>query len=303
MLRKLVMLVVVLALIGAVAFWYITALQRVAASALAAYTPNLDNGKTMFLGGGCASCHATPKQEDKTRLGGGLGLKSPFGTFFTPNISPDRRDGIGGWSEADFVTAMWKGTAPDGSHYYPAFPYTSYQRMKLEDVRDLFAYLKTLPPVEGKPRDHDLPFYLKIRRLLGGWNFLFLDGQPFKPDPSKSEEWNRGAYLVNGPGHCAECHSPRNVLGAIVAGERFAGGPDPEGGDGWIPNITPAGIGDYSQRDIERILETGDMPNGDSVGGAMTAVVDNISKISAADRGAIALYLKSLPPVEGPKRP
>jgi mono/diheme cytochrome c family protein len=303
MLRKLVMLLVLVALIGAAAFWYVTAPQRVAASTLAPHTPNLDNGKTMFLVGGCASCHATPNQEDKTRLGGGLGLKSPFGTFFTPNISPDRKEGIGGWSEADFVTAMWKGTAPDGSHYYPAFPYTSYQRMKLEDVRDLFAYLKTLPPVEGKPRDHDLPFHLKVRRLLGGWNFLFLDGQQFKPDPSKSEEWNRGAYLVNGPGHCAECHSPRNVFGAIIARERFAGGPDPEGGDGWVPNITPAGIGDYSQRDIERILETGDMPDGDSVGGAMTAVVDNISKISAADRAAIALYLKSLPPVEGPKRP
>jgi mono/diheme cytochrome c family protein len=303
MLRKLVMLVVVLALIGAAALWYVTAPQRVPASALGPHTPNLDNGKTMFLVGGCASCHATPNQEDKTRLGGGLGLKSPFGTFFTPNISPDRNDGIGGWSEADFVTAMWKGTAPDGSHYYPAFPYTSYQRMKLEDVRDLFAYLKTLPPVEGKPRDHDLPFYLKIRRLLGGWNFLFLDGQQFKPDPSKSEEWNRGAYLVNGPGHCAECHSPRNFLGAIIASQRFTGGPDPEGDDGWIPNITPAGIGDYSQRDIERILETGDMPDGDSVGGAMTAVVDNISKISAADRAAIALYLKSLPSVEGPKHP
>ena len=303
MLHKVIMLVVVLALIGAAAFWYITAPQRVAASELAPHTPNLDNGKTMFLVGGCASCHATPKQEDKTRLGGGLGLKSPFGTFVPPNISPDRRDGIGAWSEADFVTAMWKGTAPDGSHYYPAFPYTSYQRMKLDDVRDLFAYLKTLPPVEGKPRDHDLPFHLKVRRLLGGWNFLFLDGQQFKPDPSKSQEWNRGAYLVNGPGHCAECHSPRNVFGAIIASQRFAGGPDPEGGDGWVPNITPAGIGDYSQRDIERILETGDMPDGDSVGGAMTAVVDNISKISAADRAAIALYLKSLPPVEGPKRP
>jgi mono/diheme cytochrome c family protein len=303
MLRKFVVLVIVLALIGAAAFWYITAPQRVPASALAAYTPNLDNGKTMFLVGGCASCHATPKQEDKTRLGGGLGLKSPFGTFFTPNISPDRKDGIGDWSEADFVTAMWKGTAPDGSHYYPAFPYTSYQRMKLEDVRDLFAYLKTLPPVEGKPREHDLPLHFTIRRTLGGWNFLFLDGQQFKPDPSKSEEWNRGAYLVHGPGHCAECHSPRNFLGAIITTQRFAGGPDPEGGDGWIPNITPAGIGDYSQRDIERILETGDMPDGDSVGGAMTAVVDNISKISAADRAAIALYLKSLPPVEGPKRP
>jgi mono/diheme cytochrome c family protein len=303
MLRKLVLLLVVLALIGAAAFWYITAPQRVAASALPPHTPNLDNGKTMFLVGGCASCHATPKQEDKTRLGGGLGLKSPFGTFFPPNISPDRNDGIGGWSEADFVSAMWKGTAPDGSHYYPAFPYTSYQRMKLEDVRDLFAYLKTLPPVEGKTRDHDLPSHFKVRRLLGGWNFLFLDGEPFKPDPSKSAEWNRGAYLVNGPGHCAECHSPRNVFGGIISSQRFAGGPDPEGGDSWVPNITPAGIGDYSQRDIERVLETGDMPNGDSVGGAMTSVVANISKISAADRAAIALYLKSLPPVEGPKRP
>jgi len=303
MLRKLLILAVILALAGAVVFWLVTMPATISASALPAHTPNLENGKTMFYAGGCSSCHAIPKQEDKTKLGGGLGLKSPFGTFYAPNISPDRNDGIGSWSEANFVTAMWKGTAPDGSHYYPAFPYTSYQRMKLEDVRDLFAYLKTLPPVEGKPRDHDLPFHLKVRRLLGGWNFLFLDGQQFKPDPSKSEEWNRGAYLVNGPGHCAECHSPRNVFGAIIARERFAGGPDPEGGDGWVPNITPAGIGDYSQRDIERILETGDMPDGDSVGGAMTAVVDNISKISAADRAAIALYLKSLPPVEGPKRP
>ena len=116
-------------------------------------------------------------------------------------------------------------------------------------------------------------------------------------------EWNRGAYLVNGPAHCAECHSPRNVLGAIVQSQRFAGGPDPEGGDGWVPNITQAGIGDYSERDIERILETGDMPNGDSVGGAMTAVVSNTSKLPAEDRAAISLYVKSLPPVEGPKHP
>jgi len=303
MLRKVGIIVVILAVIGAAAFWFITMPATVPASALTAYTPNLANGERMFHAGGCASCHAMPKQEDKTRLGGGLALKSPFGTFFTPNISPDRKDGIGDWSEANFVTAMWKGTSPDGSHYYPAFPYTSYQHMKLEDLRDLFAYLKTLPAVEGTSHDHDLPFYLKLRRLLGGWKFLFLDGQPFKPDPAKPEEWNRGAYLVNGPGHCAECHSPRNLLGAIIARQRFAGGPDPEGGDGWVPNITPAGIGDYSQRDIERILETGDMPNGDSVGGAMAAVVSKISKLSAEDRAAIAAYVKSLPPVEGPKHP
>jgi mono/diheme cytochrome c family protein len=301
MLRKLVILVIVLALIGAAAFWIITMPASVSASALPAYTPNLENGKTMFYAGGCASCHATPKQEDKTRLGGGLGLKSPFGTFFTPNVSPDPNDGIGAWSEANFVTAMWKGTSPSGEHYYPAFPYTSYQRMRLEDVRDLFAYLKTLPPVQGKVRDHDLPIYFKFRRMLGSWKFLFLDGQQFKPDPSKPEQWNRGAYLANAPSHCAECHSPRNLLGAIIASQRFAGGPDPEGGDGWVPNITQAGIGDYSERDIERVLETGDMPNGDSVGGAMTSVVANISQLPAADRAAIAAYVKSLPPVEGPK--
>ena len=303
MLRKLVILVVVLAVIGAAAFWFITMPATVSASALGPHTPNLENGKTMFYAGGCASCHATPNQEDKTRLGGGLGLKSDFGTFFAPNISPDRNDGIGGWSEANFVTAMWKGTSPDGSHYYPVFPYTSYQRMRMEDVRDLFAYLKTLPPVQGKVRDHDLPIHFKIRRMLGGWKFLFLDGRQFAPDPSKSAQWNRGAYLVNGAGHCAECHSPRNLLGGIVDSQRFAGGPDPEGGDGWVPNITQAGIGDYSERDIERILETGDMPNGDSVGGSMTAVVGNTSKLTAEDRAAIAVYVKSLPPVEGPKRP
>jgi mono/diheme cytochrome c family protein len=303
MLRKLVILALILVVIAAAAFWLITMPASVSASALAPYTPNLENGKTMFYAGGCASCHATPDQEDKTRLGGGRALKSPFGTFYAPNISPDRDDGIGSWSEANFVTAMWKGTSPTGEHYYPAFPYTSYQRMRLEDVRDLFAYLKTLPPVQGKVRDHDLPSHFAIRRLLGGWKFLFLDGDRFKPDPSKSAQWNRGAYLVNGPGHCAECHSPRNFLGAIVESQRFAGGSDPEGGDGWVANITQAGIGDYSERDIERILESGDMPDGDSVGGAMTAVVDNTSMLPAGDRAAIASYVKSLPPVEGRKRP
>jgi len=240
MLRKLAIVALILAVIGAAVFWFVTIPATVPASALPAYAPNLDNGKTMFYAGGCSSCHAVPNQEDKTKLGGGLGLKSPFGTFYAPNISPDRSDGIGDWSEANFVTAMLKGTSPDGSHYYPAFPYTSYQRMRMEDVRDLFAYLKTLPPVQGKVRGHDLPIYLKYRRLVGGWKFLFLDGQPFKPDPSRSAQWNRGAYLVNGPGHCAECHSPRNLLGAIIASQRFAGGHD--GGD-HCPDHRPVASG------------------------------------------------------------
>ena len=172
---------------------------------------------------------------------------SPFGTFYVPNISPDPKDGIGAWSEADFVTALWDGTAPDGSHLFPAFPYPSYRHMELNDVRDLFAYLKTLPPVAGKVRDHDLAFPFNIRRLVGGWKLLFLKGGPFVSDPSQSAQWNRGAYLVNGPGHCAECHSPRNFLGGIIESERFAGGPSPDG-KGWVPNITPAGLGHWGER-------------------------------------------------------
>ena len=299
--RRFLLAVLVLAVIGAAVFWFLTIPGTVPASALGSYTPNLENGKTMFYAGGCASCHATPDQEDKTRLGGGMALKSPFGTFYAPNISSDARDGIGGWSEADFVSAMWKGTSPDGRHYYPAFPYTSYQKMKMEDVRDLFAHLKTLPAVTGKVRDHDLPAHFKIRRMLGAWKFLFLDGEPFKPDTSKPAAWNRGAYLVNAPGHCAECHSPRNLLGGIVSKQRFAGGPDPEGGDGSVPNITQGGLGDYSEKDIAQVLATGEMPNGDSVGGGMTAVVRNTGQLTPEDRAAMATYVKSLPPVEGPK--
>jgi mono/diheme cytochrome c family protein len=299
--RRFLLAVLVLAVIGAAVFWFVTIPGTVPASALGSYTPNLENGKTMFYAGGCASCHATPDQEDKTRLGGGMALKSPFGTFYAPNISSDARDGIGGWSEADFIGAMWKGTSPDGRHYYPAFPYTSYQKMRMEDVRDLFAHLKTLPAVTGKVRDHDLPAHFKIRRMLGAWKFLFLDGEPFKPDASKPAAWNRGAYLVNAPGHCAECHSPRNLLGGIVSKQRFAGGPDPEGGDGSVPNITQAGLGDYSDKDIAQVLATGEMPNGDSVGGGMTAVVRNTGQLTPEDRAAMATYVKSLPPVEGPK--
>src|SRR3989442_1267600 len=172
--RRLLLAVIVLALIGTAIFWFVTAPATVSASALGPHAPNLDNGKTMFFAGGCASCHASPNQEDRTRLGGGMALKTPFGTFYPPNISPHSNDGIGAWSEANFVTAMAKGTAPDGSHYYPVFPYTSYQRMRLEDVRDLFAFIKTLPPVAGRTREHDLPAYLRFRRMLGAWKFLFL---------------------------------------------------------------------------------------------------------------------------------
>ena len=301
MLRRLVVLALIAAVVGFGVFWVVTIPATVPASALAPHTPNLDNGKTMFLIGGCASCHATPGQDDKTKLGGGFGLKSPFGTFYTPNISPDPDQGIGKWTEANFVTAMVKGTSPDGRHYFPALPYTSYQRIGTGDLRDLFAYLKTLPAVQDKSKPHDVPFPFSIRRTLGGWKFLFLDGKPFEGDPSKDAVWNRGAYLVNGPGHCAECHSPRNILGGIIASQRFAGGPAPDG-DGFVPNITQKGLS-MSEEQIVKLLETGETPDGDTVGGEMGKVVANTAKLGAEDRAAIATYIKSLPPVDGPKPP
>jgi mono/diheme cytochrome c family protein len=173
--------------------------------------------------------------------------------------------------------------------------------MKWDDVRDLFAYLKTLPAVQAASQPHELPFPFNIRRTLGGWKFLFLDGKPFEPDPSKDAAWNRGAYLVNGPGHCAECHSPRNALGGIVESQRFAGGPDPSG-EGFVPNITPKSLS-MSHEELVKLLATGETPDGDTVGGEMGKVVANTAKLSDADRNAIAKYVKSLPPVEGPKRP
>lgn len=299
MLRKLVIAVIVLGVLGGAAFWLLTIPQAVSAP-FGPHQPDLANGRIMFIAGGCTGCHAVPDAEDKTRLGGGLALKSPFGTFYVPNISSDRRDGIGAWSEEQFADALSKGTSPDGKHYYPAFPYTSYQRMRVDDLRDLFAYLKTLPAVSGRMREHDMAFPFGFRRGLGLWKLLYVDGKPFVPDPAKSATLNRGAYLVEGPGHCAECHSPRNFLGGIVAAQRFAGGPNPEG-KGWIPNITPKGIGDWSEKDIAYLLESGQTLDGDSVGGSMAEVVRHTSLLAAEDRTAIAAYIKSLPPVEGPK--
>jgi mono/diheme cytochrome c family protein len=311
--RILAIIIAAAAAIGVAVFWIVTIPATVPASALPSYTPNLDNGKTMFTIGGCSSCHAMPDKDpdkvDRTRLGGGLALASPFGTFYVPNISPDPTDGIGRWSEADFVTALWDGTAPGGYHLFPAFPYGSYRHMELNDVRDLFAFLKTLPPVAGKVRGHDLLFPFNIRRLVGGWKFLFLTGGPYVPDTTKSAQWNRGAYLVNAPGHCAECHSPRNVFGGIIASERFAGGPAPDG-KGWVPNITPAGLGHWGddhiawkEKDIASFLDEGMNPAGDYAGGAMAEVIRNTSQLSAEDRAAIAAYIAALPPVQGPSPP
>jgi mono/diheme cytochrome c family protein len=304
--KRAVLVLLVLAALGGAAFWFLTSpdLHGAGLEPIPAGQPDLGNGRTLFFAGGCASCHATPEQDDKTRLGGGFALTSAFGTFYAPNISPHPRDGIGAWTPEQFLRAMRGGVAPDGRHYYPSFPYTSYLRMSAADVRDVFAFLKTLPAVEGRARSHDLPFVFTIRRGLGLWKLAFLDGQAFAPDTSKTASWNRGAYLVEGPGHCGECHSPRNVLGAMERDRRFSGGPDPAG-KGFVPNITPhpSGIEGWTKSDVAEVLGSGMTPEGDVVGGSMTAVVRNTSQLSAADRDAMAEYILALPPRERRKRP
>src|SRR5882724_10800644 len=274
-------------------YWWLTATPILLAVTAPAYTPNPANGQTAFNAGGCSSCHAVPAQPDRLRLGGGLAIPSPFGTFYAPNISPDPVDGIGRWSEADFVGAVTRGISPTGFHYFPAFPYASYQHAKVDDVRDLFAYLKTLSPVSGKVRDHDVPFPFNVRRNIGIWKLMFMDGKPFMPDAARSARWNRGAYLVNSLGHCAECHSPRNFLGGIVAAQRFAGGPNPEG-EGWVPNITQKGLGEWSENDIGYFLETGEMLDGTrdqehiAVKSGRSRGDGGISQVAAAGAGAAA---------------
>jgi mono/diheme cytochrome c family protein len=305
MIRRLLVLVIVLAAIAAAAFWFLTAPRTLAAADLPDHTPDLANGEYMFWAGGCESCHAAPDAtgDDQLKLGGGLALTTPFGVFNVPNISPDKETGIGSWSTLDFVNAMKQGIGKGGTHLYPAFPYASYQHMTLADVIDLKAFLDTLPPVKNLPPGHQLPFPFNVRRGIGLWQLLYVDGDTLQPDPEEDAELNRGAYLVKGPGHCGECHTPRNFLGAVDRDRAFAGTLD--GPDGKkVPNITPEpkdGIGKWSASDITYMLKSGFLPDGDYVGGAMTDVVEeSTGHLSDDDRAAIAAYLMSLKPLSGP---
>jgi mono/diheme cytochrome c family protein len=272
----------------------------------AAQAASVENGRYLFNAGGCASCHAAPASakcddpnyDDPLRLTGGRCLKSAFGTFYVPNITPDKQSGIGGWSDDGFIRAMTEGISPAGRPYYPAFPYASYRHMKREDLLDIKAFLDTLKPVPSKVPENVLAFPYNIRWGLGLWKWLYLDGGTFVPDPSKNAQINRGAYLVDGPGHCGECHTPRNSLGGMTKENKLSGAPDPEG-KGFVPNITPdaTGIGSWSEKDIVYALETGFVPDGDVLGGTMAKVQENMAKLTAEDREAIAAYLKSLPPI------
>jgi len=264
-----------------------------------AAAPDATKGAYIFAMAGCASCHT--KKGGKP-LAGGREIKSPFGVFVSPNITPDTKTGIGGWSEADFIRAMTIGLSPDGRHYYPSFPYTSYTRMTLADIRDLWAYLKTIPPVVSANAAHKLDFPYSVRPGLGLWKMLFLDEGRYRPDPSKSKEWNRGAYIVTGASHCGECHTRRNILGGLRNSVQLAGSPgwgDGKKKEGAAPNITPhreKGIGKWSADEIAFALQTGVTPSGDVIGGEMGEVISNgTAKLTDEDRKAMVTFLRSLP--------
>ena len=298
MYRKLGTIAVVCALVAAVALWFASGSRPLSADEIPAHVADAAAGQRMFYAAGCASCHAAPdaKGDEMLRLTGGLALASPFGTFRALNISPDPTSGIGGWSALDFVNAVRNGIAPDGSHYYPAFPYASYARMRIEDILDLKAYMDTLPPVSSARVGHDLPFPFNIRRGVGLWKRLFVSAEPVVDGGGLSDQAIRGRYLVEGPGHCGECHTPRNMVGGLQFAAWLSGAANPEG-DGTVPNITPhaEGIGAWSEEEIASYLEFGLSPDFEVVGGAMRAVQANMARLTPEDRKAIAAYLKAIP--------
>lgn len=301
MLKRGLIAVLLLALVAAVVVWFLIAPKRLPASELAAgYHPDLANGAEMFTAGNCSACHATPGQADRTKLGGGVKLKSPFGTFVTPNISSDPKFGIGGWSELAFVNAMKRGVDDEGQHLYPAFPYGAYSLMKTSDVRDLFAYMKTLPAVAAPTAPHELKFPFSLRPAVGFWKLLYFHPKDFAPDPKRSAAWNRGAYLAEGPAHCAECHTPRNALGGETLSELYAGAANLEAGGRFASNITPSkdGIGDWSDTDIADFLKTGtDKCFNEPTG--MHSVIASTSQLTDADLAALGTYIHELPPKPG----
>lgn len=295
--RRIIRAGIVLILIAAGVGWFLTTPQRVSEDALEGIAGDAERGQSVFYAGGCASCHSAPnaKEEEKLILSGGRAFKSDFGTFFAPNISSDDQNGIGGWSVQDLANAMVHGTSPDGQHYYPAFPYTSYARVQLTDIADLHAFLQTLPASDLPNIPHDVGFPFNIRRSLGGWKLLFaLRGSVV--DGDMSEEERRGRYLVEGLGHCGECHTPRNALGGLDY-DRWLGGAPVPGGTGRVPNITPGKL-DWPTLDIAEYLRSGFTPEFDTAGAEMADVVENTSQLSDEDRAAIAAYLKIVPALE-----
>ncbi len=287
-----------LVVIGA---WFFLTSARQFEGPMPDHEPDPGNGELFFWAGGCASCHAAVDAEDEELLvlGGGREFETPFGVFRSPNISPHQESGIGAWSTLDFVNAMRKGLSPENRHYYPVFPYPYYQNMKIEDVLDLKAFMDTLPASTNIVEQHSLEFPYSVRRGIGLWKRRYLANTRLDDEAPSAPQLARGRYLVHGASHCGACHTPRDWAGGEIPSRFLAGADSFVIGGGWIPNITPHedGIGSWSASDIEYSLQTGFDPDFDTFGGSMVAVQENMARLPAEDRAAIAAYLKSIPAI------
>ncbi|WP_349972395.1 cytochrome c [Pseudomonas caspiana] len=264
-----------------------------ALTAQAADQSLISKGEYLTRAADCVACHVTPGGKP---YAGGLEFKLPFGTLYSPNITPDKETGIGNWTDDEFVSALQKGVGKDGKHYYPAFPYTSYTLMPREDILAIKAYLFSLEPISQKPKENDLAFPFNQRWGMFFWNAIFAGNERFVPDSKQSAEWNRGAYLVQGPGHCGECHTPRNIFQAMSSGKSLAGG---EIGNWRAYNISSDpthGIGAWPQEALVSYLSKGYAPGYGGAGGPMAdAVEHSLRYLTPEDVNAIAVYLKSTP--------
>lgn len=287
------------AALAVVAFFFLSG-ARAPVSEVPAHTPDLANGEVLFRVGGCLSCHEPAGEAADAALpSGGTAFPTPAGTFYPQNLTPDPETGIGDWTEVEFVNAMAGGVSPDGRHYFPAFPYTSYRMMPIEDLLDLRAYLMSLPAVRSPNREPDVPMIPLARRTVGLWKLFGLERGEFEPDPNRGATWNRGAYLVNGPGHCGECHTPRNAFMVMDDERHLAGGPHPAGEDeGEVPGLLDmTGRGRYSDvSDLTLALRFGETFGYDKLSsGGMADVQMNLALIPEPEVAAISEYLLTLP--------
>ena len=272
---------------------FVLASLSVASPAAAAGDPK--HGENVVRLGGCLGCH-TEDKKGAVPFAGGRALKTPFGTFFGPNITPHPQAGIGRWTEADFIRAMRHGRRPDGANYFPVFPYPSFTKITDNDLRDIWAYLRTLPESSQASREHDLWFSVGWRFLISAWKWLHFTPGPFMNVPAVSEVINRGAYLVQALSHCGECHTPRNFLGGPVSSRFLAGGKGLE--DKRAPNLTPSRLEQWSDAELKDFLLTGNTPDGDTVAEPMAEVVRNTTgQLTPEDLDAIIAYLRSLKPL------
>ena len=286
-----------LAVVGGVGGWFLTAPRPLSEADVAGVTGDAARGALVFTAGGCASCHMADgaKGDAQLVLAGGQRFATAFGTFVAPNISPDPEHGIGGWTFAQFASAVQRGVGREGEHLYPAFPYTAYAKASLQDIADLKAYMDTLPPSAEPSKPHEVGFPFNIRASLGGWKLLF-GSRDWVMDENLTPTEARGRYIVEALAHCGECHTPRNALGGLRRDAWLSGAPNPTG-QGRTPNITPGAL-TWSEDEIVEYLTSGFTPEYDSAGGHMAFVVQNMAKLPESDRRAIAAYLKRVPPVK-----